>query len=114
MPSAKSRIPKASMSLRERDLRSRLLQSISSQGILRGTLDERARTCGKSNCKCTRGEKHVSLYVVVRENGKLRHLYVPASYANQVRAWAEHYQRMLAQLEEISDIYWLKVQNREE
>lgn len=102
------------MSLRERDLRSRIAQLISSQGVLHGTLDERARTCGKRNCKCARGEKHISLYLVVRQDGKLRHLYVPKSHANQVRTWVEHYQRLLDLAEELSTVYWEKIQNREE
>ena len=114
MDRVNSKIAKAKMSLRERDLRSRFIQLISQQGILRGTLDERARACGKSNCKCTRGEKHVSLYVVVRDCGKNRHLYVPKSHEQQVRAWVEHYQQALAQLEEISALHWQKVQKREE
>jgi hypothetical protein len=113
MPAPDSKIPKAKMSLREREMRSRLAQLISSQGMLRGTLDERARTCGKANCKCVRGEKHVSLYLVVREDGKLRHLYVPESYATQVRSWVQQYQKSLALLDEISGFYWLRVQNRE-
>jgi hypothetical protein len=113
MPGAVSKIPKAKMSLRERDLRSRLTQLMSSQGMLHGTLDERARACGKANCKCTRGEKHVSLYLVVREAGKLRHLYIPESHAKQVREWVEHYQRSQSLLDEISAMYWLKVKNRE-
>jgi hypothetical protein len=101
------------MSLRERDLRSRLSQLIAGEGVLHGTLDERARTCGKPNCKCARGEKHISLYLVVREEGKLRHLYVPESYANQVRNWVAHYQRLLALAEELSSMYWEKIQKRE-
>ena len=114
MPNQDSRIQKSKMSPLERDLRSRLAQLISSQGMLRGTLDERARTCGKASCKCVRGEKHVSLYLVVREEGKLRHLYIPQSHAKQVRGWVEQYQRSLSMLEKISAIYWQKIQNREE
>jgi hypothetical protein len=113
MPSSDSKISKAKMNPQERDLRSRLNRLVSQEGLLHGTLDERARTCGKSNCKCARGEKHVSLYLVVREDGKLRHLYVPESYASQVRSWVEHYQKSLALLEEISTMYWRKIQNRE-
>src|SRR5271157_3312187 len=100
MPSPNSKIAKSKMSLQERDFRSCLAQLISSQGLLHGTLDERARTCGKSNCKCARGEKHVSLYLVIREAGKLRHLYIPESHVGQVREWVEQYQKALTILEE--------------
>ena len=114
MPKSHPRISKGKMTLQERDLRSRLAQLVASKGILHGTLNTRARTCGKSNCKCARGDKHVSLYVVVSEGGKTRHLYIPESHVSQVRQWVEHYQRVLALLEEISQVYWAKVQNREE
>lgn len=102
------------MTLQERDLRSRLTQLVTGGGILHGTLNTRARSCGKSNCKCARGEKHVSLYVVVSEDGKTRHLYIPESHVSRVRQWVEHYQRALILLEEISQVYWTKVKNREE
>lgn len=113
MSSTDPRIPKAKMTAQERDLRSRLGQLVTGKGILHGTLNTRARSCGKSNCKCARGEKHVSLYVVVTEGGKTRHLYIPESHVSQVRQWVEHYQRVLTLLEEISQVHWTKVQNRE-
>jgi hypothetical protein len=108
------RVSKSRMSLRERDLRSRLVRMIAGEGLMRGTLDNRARTCGKSRCKCVRGEKHISLYVVASEGGRLRHLYVPGSHVTQVEGWVEAYQKALALLEEISQLHWKKVQEREE
>jgi len=114
MPKPIPRIAKASMSSKERDLRSRLVQLASATGILHGTLNTRARTCGKSNCKCARGEKHVSLYLMITQDGQTRHLFIPESYVDRVRQWVENYQQVLTLLDEISDAYWTKVQNREE
>jgi Family of unknown function (DUF6788) len=102
------------MNLKERDLRSRLLQLASVTGILHGTLNTRARTCGKANCKCARGEKHVSLYLMITKDGQTRHLFVPPPYVDRVRQWVENYQQVLALLDEISDVYWTKIQEREE
>ena len=102
------------MTARERELRSKLAQLVSAKGILHGCLNVRARSCGKSNCKCARGEKHVSLYVVVTEAGQTRHLYVPESQAGKVCQWVEHYQRALSLLDEISAMSWQKVLDREE
>jgi hypothetical protein len=113
MPRSGSEISKGKMTMQERDLRSRLKQLVNSRGILHGTLNTRARTCGKSNCKCARGEKHVSLYLVVTEDGKTRHLYIPESHVGQVSEWVEQYQRALAILDEISQLHWTKIQNRE-
>jgi lipopolysaccharide export LptBFGC system permease protein LptF len=35
--------------------------------------------CGKSNCKCARGEKHTAYYYFTRVNGKLTRTYVRKS-----------------------------------
>lgn len=107
-------IQKAKMSSRERDLRSRLTQLIQGQGLIRGTLSSRANTCGKSNCKCARGEKHTALYLVVSQDGKQRQLFIPRSYERKVQQWIDEYRRAEQLLQEIADVHWAKVRNREE
>lgn len=102
------------MSAHERSLRSRLTQLIQGGGIIRGTLSERAVTCGKMNCKCARGEKHCYLYVVASENGKLRQRSVPKKLHGDIRRWVDNYQKAQALLEEISQLYWTSVEKREE
>lgn len=105
---------KGKMSVKERDLRSRLTKLIQAKGVIRGTLSTRANTCGKSSCKCARGEKHVALYLVVSQEGKLRQLFIPQSYETKVRQWIDEYRRAEQLLEEMADIHWAKIQNREE
>jgi hypothetical protein len=107
-------ISKAKMSLKERDLRSRLTKLIQGKGLIRGTLSTRTNTCGKSNCKCAHGEKHVALYLVVSQDGKPRQLFIPQSYDKKVRQWIDEYRRAEQLLQEIADIHWAKLQNREE
>jgi hypothetical protein len=107
-------ISKSKMSVQERELRSRLNQLISSKGLLRGTLNPREITCGKSNCKCARGEKHPYLYLVVSDSGKLRQILIPRSREVEVRQWVKQYQSMQEILEEITLIYRDKIRNREE
>jgi hypothetical protein len=89
----------------ERDVRSRLAKIISSRGLLRGTLQERELTCGKSNCKCARGDKHRYLYLVVSDEGKLCQVLIPRSKETEVRQWVKQYQQARELLEEISDLY---------
>jgi hypothetical protein len=102
------------MSARERRTRSRLAQLISQRGILRGSLLLRRRVCGKPNCKCTRGQKHESLYLVISEGGRTRQLYVPRDWESRVRRWVEDYHRARQLMEEISRIYWDKVRTRQD
>ena len=102
------------MSARERRTRSRLAQLISQRGLLRGSLLLRRRVCGKPNCKCTRGQKHESLYLVISEGGRTRQLYVPRDWESRVRRWVEEYHRARQLMEEISRIYWDKVRTRQD
>ena len=81
---------------------------------MRGTLTVRERTCGKANCRCARGEKHASLYIVVSVDGKYKQTCVPRSLEAEVRTWVAQYQRAQELIEEISKVYWKKLQNRGE
>lgn len=96
----------------ERRARSRLTQLISQRGVLRGSLLVRGRVCGKPNCKCARGQKHESLYLVISEGGRTRQLYVPKDWESRVRRWVEDHRRARQLMEEISRIYWDKVRHR--
>lgn len=105
MPQPRIKVTKNKMPAAERDLRARLAQLINDKELLRGTLHARAITCGKSTCKCARGEKHAYLFLVVSENGKLRQILIPRPRQAAVRQWVEHYQQAQELLEEISHIY---------
>jgi hypothetical protein len=102
------------MSANERQLRSRVTQALSHGALIRATLTVRERVCGKANCKCTRGEKHVSLYAVSRQDGEVRQVCVPKHLEASVREWVEEYQRIQELLEQVSEIYWKKLQGRED
>jgi hypothetical protein len=98
----------------ERRARSRLVQLLSQpRGILRGSLLVRQRVCGKPGCKCARGHKHESLYLVISDPGRTRQLYVPKDFEPLVRRWVEDYHQARDLLEEISRIHWDKVRNRQ-
>ena len=106
--------PRRTLPRAERQLRSKLNQLLDSKGVIRGTLAERARTCGKDGCKCvTKGEKHVSLYLVVREEGSYRQVYVPRSLESVVRHWVENHTKAKELIEEISRLYYEKLRSRE-
>lgn len=102
------------MSVKERDRRSRLARLAHGAGLLRGTLAPRKRVCGKPNCKCAKGEKHASLYLVVRREGELRQLCIPKEFEAQVRQWVGNYQEVKELLEQISELYWDKIRKRQE
>ena len=98
----------------ERRSRSELARLVAQRGLLRGTLQERRRSCGKPNCKCSRGQPHVSLYLVYSQDGRLRQRYVPKTWEPTVRQWVADYQRARELMEEISRRYHEKVQQRQD
>jgi hypothetical protein len=53
--------------------------------ILRGSVNRQFKKCGKSNCKCSRGELHPTYYHFVRENGKLKARYLKAAEVEQIQ-----------------------------
>jgi hypothetical protein len=44
--------------------------------IRKGRIYPQKKKCGKPNCKCARGEKHVAYYFFYRVNGKLFKQYI--------------------------------------
>lgn len=102
------------MSVAERNFRSKLAQIIARRGLVRGSLLVRRRVCGKACCKCTGGQLHESLYLVVTQGGRTRQLYVPKAWEGRVRQWVMDYQHVRHLLEELSQIHWQKVHNRQD
>ncbi len=66
----------------------------------------RKQVCGKANCRCTRGQKHVSLCLVRSRGGRIEQLHIPRAYEKQVRDWVKQYKDTKALLEKLSDLQW--------
>lgn len=86
----------------ERHARSRAVQQIADNPLVRGSLVSMRRTCGKAGCHCQQGEKHTSLYLAVRLNNRRRMIYVPPAMENSVRGWVENAQEVDRLLDFIS------------
>ena len=69
----------------ERATRSRLAQLLHDHEVIAGSVVSMARRCGKKGCHCQRGEKHVSLYLCVKLEGRQRMVYIPPELEEQVR-----------------------------
>ena len=106
-------LPRGAMGSRERAWRSALAQIVAGRGLIRGTLQERLQLCGKPACRCARGQRHRVLYLVLREGGKLRQLYVPKAWEERVRQWVANHRTLRGLLKELSEVYWDKVRRRQ-
>lgn len=98
----------------ERRHRSRIAKISTSKRLLRGSLTVRKNTCGKANCRCARGDPHLALYLTQSHNGKPRQLYVPREWVERVRQAVSDYQELQRLVDELSEIEWKHLENREE
>ena len=105
-------LSRTKLSAVERNFRSRIAQLSSSQWFLRGTLSERSGTCGKTNCRCARGELHKSLYLVQSQAGKPRQICVPKAWQQRVRQAVSDYHLMQELIEEVSELEWKRLQEK--
>lgn len=96
----------------QRKARSQLAQIVHQQGLIRASLVTMTRVCGNPNCRCARGQKHVSLYLSRSSGGRTQKLFVPKRYEARAKAWIENYRRLRELAEVISEDLWTAVRER--
>jgi hypothetical protein len=111
-PTPEPAFTRSQLSAAERRLRSRIAHLASSQWYLRGTLSPRTGTCGKSNCRCARGQLHSSLYLVQSHQGKPRQICVPKAWEQRIRQAVTSYQHLQQLLEQVSELEWKRLRER--
>lgn len=95
--------PRAQLPPKDRAARSRLIKLLAAaRPLARASLVTMARTCGKKNCKCAHGEKHVSLYLATRVGKSRKLLYVPPDLEEPARRLVQNSQAVEGLLEEMS------------
>jgi len=99
-------------SQKQRKIRSQLAKIIHDQNYIRAALVTMTRACGNENCRCAKGQKHVSMYLSQSAGGKTKKLFVPKKYEPHVKQWVENYRRIRELMEEVSDDLWDAVKER--
>jgi Family of unknown function (DUF6788) len=89
-------------SISERDARSRAAQLLANEPFLRGSLTLRYRTCGRSYCRCQKGQKHPGLYLHIRDGDRWIHTYIPKALHDTARQWVENGQRIKRLVDRVS------------
>jgi len=89
-------------SSQERQPRSRAAQLLANEPLLRGTLVLRLRSCGKSSCRCQRGQKHPALYLYTRSGGRQIGTYIPKALHHTVRQAVDNGRRVKQLLDQVS------------
>jgi hypothetical protein len=103
---------RAKLPAAERNFRSQFARLALNRWFLRGSLSERLGKCGKPNCRCTCGELHKSLYLVQSQGGRLRQICVPQAWQQRVRQAVSDYRKMQELIEEVSELEWKRLKER--
>lgn len=73
-------------------------------GIIKGSLVTMVRTCGKPQCRCQKGQRHISLYLSQSIKGKTKMTYIPKELELCVREAVHRYHEIKNKLHQISEI----------
>lgn len=77
----------------------------SDRPVIKGTVYELKRKCGKLGCKCARGELHTRMVVSASERGKTRLQVIPHGSLVEVQTKVRRYQDLRRVRARLGDIY---------
>ena len=77
----------------------------SDRPVIKGTVYELRRRCGKPGCKCVRGELHARMVVSASEGGKTRLQVIPHGFLVEVRGKVRRYQQLRRVRARLGEIY---------
>jgi len=72
--------------------------------LIKGTVCEMARKCGKPSCACSRGELHRSMVLSWSQKGKTRIMSIPLERLAELREKTEEYRRLRGARAEVTAI----------
>lgn len=77
----------------------------SDRPVIKGTVYELRRRCGKPGCRCARGELHGRMVVSASEGGKTRLQVIPRGFLVEVQAKVRRYQELRRVRARLGEIY---------
>ena len=66
----------------------------SDRPVIKGTVYELRRKCGKPGCKCAQGQFHASMVVSASESGRTRLRVIPRGFLVEVQGRVKRYQEL--------------------
>jgi len=77
----------------------------SDRPVIKGTVYELKRKCGKPGCKCARGQLHARMVISASEGGKTRLRVIPHGFLVEVQAKVRRYQELRRARARLGEIY---------
>ncbi len=72
--------------------------------FIEGSLKKIGVKCGNPNCRCAKGEKHISHILTRKVNGKTKSIYVPIAMIKEVSKWVEEYRRIKQKKRKVTEM----------
>jgi hypothetical protein len=82
----------------------RLKKLAQARPLVAASLVTQSVTCGRPQCRCAQGHKHLKHVLTFKKNGKTQTVYVPLDLLPEVRQWVAEHQRIKQLLREISEL----------
>ena len=77
----------------------------SDRPVIKGTVYELKRRCGKPGCKCTQDQLHARMVVSASERGKTRLQVIPHGFLVEVQAKVRRYQELRRARARLGELY---------
>lgn len=105
--SDRDRLSRMRQSLRElaREIEQLIPIFADSHPLVKGTVYEQRRKCGKPSCRCATGELHGSMILSRSEEGRTKLIGIPTGYLKDLQVLTERYQRFRRARARLGQIY---------
>lgn len=86
---------------RQQQLKTKVKQRLD---LLIGSVVSYHMKCGKKNCKCVQGERHVCFYLSLKKQGKTVNSYLPKHLVDKARLMTDNHKQLKQILTELSEV----------
>jgi hypothetical protein len=93
----------------------KILKKIKSlSGVIKGSVYENVRYCGKENCSCKKNKKpHKSLFLSFRYEGKTKLVPIKKEWVPEIKAKIEEYKELKKAIDELAYINSQDLRNKD-
>jgi hypothetical protein len=77
----------------------------SDKPVIKGSVYELKRKCGKPGCKCTKGQLHRSMVLSSSEKGRTRLLVIPHGFLLEVKSKVQRYQKLRRSRQRLGEVH---------
>jgi len=95
---------------RQQQLKTKIKQLLD---LLIGSVVGYQMKCGKKNCKCVQGERHICFYLSYKKQGKTVNNYVPKHLVDEARSMTDNHKQLKQVLAELSEVNFELLRQRD-